>query len=369
MDKNTFESTNFIGQARILLAPLDWGLGHATRCIPIICGLIEQGHTVLIAAEGPTKKLLEQEFPNIEYLPLKGYKVKYAKRKSTLAFSILRQIPKIIGIIIFENNWLNRIIENKKIDIVISDNRFGLYNKNAHCVFITHQLLIKTPFLQGLLQKLNYRFINKFNECWVPDFYDEPSLADRLSHPKKMPSIPVRDLGLLSRFKKPKEVELQHILILLSGPEPQRTILEQKILKQLNFFPKPVLIVRGLPDSGSVLEVQKNVKYVNHLAAKQLEEAIHSSFFVIARCGYSTVMDLIKLQKKTILIPTPGQTEQEYLAKHLFTRKMAFCAKQESFDLKKALDTAKTFQYSFLDRNDATLLHEALAFKNFDKLL
>ena len=367
MDKNTFESPNFIGKARILIAPLDWGLGHTTRCIPIICDLIEKGHTVFIAAEGPIKKLLEQEFPNIEYLPLKGYKIRYTKRKSTLGFSMLWQIPKIIRIIIFENRWLNRIIEEKKLDVVISDNRFGLYNKNPHCVFITHQLLIKTPFLQGLLQKLNYRFINKFDECWVPDFCKEPSLAGILSHPQKMPSIPVRYLGLLSRFKTSKEEEPQHLLILLSGPEPQRTILEQKIIKQLNVFRNPVLIVRGLPDSRSFLEVQENVKYVNHLAAKQLEEAIQSSLFVIARSGYSTVMDLIKLQKKTILIPTPGQTEQEYLAKHLSSRKMAFTVEQESFDLEKALDAAKTFQYSFFSRDNDTLLQEALAFKNFFK--
>lgn len=364
MDKNTFESPNFIGKARILIAPLDWGLGHATRCIPIICNLIERGHTVLIAAEGPIKKLLEQEFPDIECLPLKGYRIRYAKRKSTLGFSIIRQIPKIIRIINFENKWLKRIIEEKKIDIVISDNRFGLYNKNVNCVFITHQLLIKSPFLQSFLQKLNYRFINRFDECWVPDFCDEPSLAGILSHPIKMPSIPVRYLGLLSRFKKTIEQDSKHLLILLSGPEPQRTILEQQIVKQLAFFSNPILIVRGLPGSKDILEVQKNVKYVNHLAAKELEEAIRSSQFVIARSGYSTVMDLIKLQKKTILIPTPGQTEQEFLARHLFNRKMAFTVEQENFDLENALEGAKTFQYFFFNRGDDTLLQEALALKN-----
>jgi predicted glycosyltransferase len=362
VDKNTCETGSFIGKARILIAPLDWGLGHATRCIPIICELINQGHTVIIAAEGPQKILLEEEFPGIEYLPLKGYYIKYSKTKSTFILNILWQIPKTLKAINFEKRWLRKIISSKAIDIVISDNRFGLHNNNIHSVLITHQLLIKSHFLQSFLQKINYYFINKFDECWVPDFKEEPCLAGILSHPKKMPSTSVRYIGWLSRFQKREQKQETILLVLLSGPEPQRTILENKILEQLRSIKKPALLVRGLPASKAPMHINDNIKSVNHLPARELEKAIHSASFVIARSGYSTIMDLIKLKKKSILIPTPGQTEQEYLAQYLLEKKMIYSVSQESFHLHSALEAAYNFPYSFFDR-DGTDLGEIISFK------
>ena len=361
MDKNTYEPGYFIGKKRILVSPLDWGLGHATRCIPIIYALIKQGHTVLIATDGPQKILLEREFPGIEYLPLKGYQIKYSKTKSAFMFTMLRQMPKALKAIISEHHSLEKIIRQKKIDIVISDNRFGLYHKHVHSVLITHQLLIKSPFLQGFLQGINYYFINKFDECWVPDFKEEPCLAGILSHPKKMPTIPVRYVGWLSRFQKAEHKLPTHVLVLLSGPEPQRTILENTIVNQLNDCVKSVLIVRGLPNHTSHLQVNDGVKYVNHLPARQLEDAIQSASFVIARSGYSTIMDLLKLKKKAILIPTPGQTEQEYLAQYLMDKKLVYSVNQDSFDFQNALEAASEFTYSAFDR-ETTALQETLSF-------
>jgi uncharacterized protein (TIGR00661 family) len=356
---------NLTGKPRVLVAPLDWGLGHATRCIPLISGLIKQGYVVMVAAEGRTKLLLEQEFPTLEYLPLKGYSISYTKTRVGLFFSMIRQMPKILSSIRAENEWLKKTVKKYGIDIIISDNRYGLFNKEIHSVFLTHQLLIKTPVFQKRLQKLNFYFINKFDECWVPDFNGEPNLAGILSHPKKMPAIPVRYIGWLSRFEKAEQKEEKHLLILLSGPEPQRTILENKILKQLENFSQPVLMIRGLPGDISSIQVPPNVKFVNHLPAKELKEAIHNSSFVIARSGYSTIMDLLKLKKKSILIPTPGQTEQEYLARHLLEKQLAFCAQQQTFDLNKALVAASTFPYSFLDRNATSSLEEALVFDKY----
>ncbi len=365
MNKKNLENLNFIDRSRILIAPLDWGLGHATRCIPIICELLKKGHKVFIAAEGSQKILLQQEFSDIKYLPLRGYGIRYSRTKSSLPFILLGQIPKVIRAIIYENHWLKKTIKENKIDIVISDNRFGLYSKSIPCVFITHQLLIPSPFLRGLIQRLNYHFINKYHECWIPDFSDAPNLAGILSHPKKMPAIPVRYIGCLSRFQKRIVKEDKHLLVLLSGPEPQRTILEEKIIKQLKDFKKKVLVVRGLPGNETTLRLGDNIKQVNHLPSRQLEDAILSSSFIIARSGYSTVMDLLKLKKKTILIPTPGQGEQEYLAGYLFQQKLAFCVQQESFDdVQKALNAAASFQYSFFDRDVTPILHETLAFKN-----
>lgn len=363
MDKNTDETINFIGSARILIAPLDWGLGHATRCIPIIYALVAKGHTVFIAAEGPSKILLQNEFSDIEYLPLKGYGINYSKTRYSLLWTILLQVPRILKAIMNENRWLKKTIKSKDIDIVISDNRFGLYHRKTRCIFITHQLIIKAPFLQRVLQKMNYHFINKFDECWIPDFKGEPNLAGNLSHPKEMPTTPARYIGWLSRFNRIVEQKETHLLVLLSGPEPQRTILEKKIADQLKTYLEPVVIIRGLPGSDTTLQVGNHITCFNHLPAKQLEDAIQSSSIVIARSGYSSIMDLLKLKKKSILIPTPGQTEQEYLGQHLLQNKLAFCCAQETFDLKNALEAASVFEYSVFDRDASFLLDEALSFR------
>jgi predicted glycosyltransferase len=342
-----------IGRKRILIAPLDWGLGHATRCIPIIKELLHRQHEVVIAAEGPIKALLENEFPGINCLPLRGYRIQYARTKNRLLLSIITQLPKLLLNINRERKWLEKIIKQKEIDIVISDNRFGLYNKKIYSIFITHQLLIKSPFFEQGLQKLNYSFINRFDECWVPDIEKAPNLAGDLSHPAKLPATNVRYIGCLSRFQNvEKTSEQKKLLILLSGPEPQRTLMEKKLILELNKLSRPVLFVRGLPGSLHPLAATSHITFINHLPASELQEAILQAEFVIARSGYSTIMDLIKLKKKSILIPTPGQTEQEYLAEYLMKENLAFSVNQKNFNLKNTLLDAQSFPYSFLELNN-----------------
>lgn len=334
---------------RILVAPLDWGLGHATRCIPIINELIVQDCQVMLAGEGRIKSLLSEEFPNLPFLDLKGYGIKYGKNRWETIGKMLLQIPQIIEAMDEEHNWLHTAIDEHSIDAVISDNRYGLFNERITSVFITHQLLIKTSAgdtADTWLQKLNYEYVNAFTQCWVPDAEGDQNLGGTLSHPKKMPDIPVKYIGALSRFKKSKtEQKQQHLLVILSGPEPQRTLLEEKILAEAVHYNGPILLVRGLPGRDENLPAQKNITAINHMSAAALQLAIEEAFLVISRCGYSTVMDLMTLQKPSILIPTPGQTEQEYLADHLMKGCRALCIDQEKFRLKGALYLASTFPY------------------------
>lgn len=346
--------------ARVLVAPLDWGLGHATRCIPIIQELIRNNCEVLLACEGKTEILLRQEFPTLNYIPLKGYNIHYGKTKWELYGKLLLQIPKILEAIHKENDWLDEIIDTYRIDAVISDNRYGLYSDKIPTVFMTHQLLIKTTLgekADRFLQKFNYHFIDEYSTCWVPDLQEETiNLAGELSHPEYLPQVPLHYLGTLSRFRKTVDYNTEkHLLILLSGPEPQRTLLEELLVTQLAAYNGQVLLVRGLPGySASDLEVPPHVRYVNHLSAIELQTAIEEASFVIARCGYSTVMDMVSLQKKSILIPTPGQTEQEYLAGHLMQQGIAFCMEQEYFDLTAALSMAQEFTYYFPENSSTT---------------
>jgi uncharacterized protein (TIGR00661 family) len=349
---------------KILVAPLDWGLGHATRCIPIIKALINQGCTVFLAGEGSTKNLLQKEFPELNFLSLEGYRVQYAKSRWKLPFSIAAQIPKILSAIKKENSWLQTVVEKHSIDAVISDNRFGLYHPSIPSVFITHQLSIKTglgSFADRWLQKLNYNYINRFSECWVPDAAGENNLGGELSHPKGFPATPVKYIGPLSRFSELTNENPKHILILLSGPEPQRTILEDQLLKQLKNYTAPVVFVRGLPGHAEEIKVPAHVVAYNHLPAEELQQKIVQALFVVSRCGYSTVMDMAALQKKSILIPTPGQTEQEYLAKHLMKKNFALCVEQKKFHLTNALELASVFNYQLAKFSATNNLHKAIS--------
>lgn len=361
MEKNT-------GKPRILVAPLDWGLGHATRCIPIIRELMTQGCEVWLAGEGAQEHLLKEEFPQLNFLQLEGYRIKYGKSANGLLLNILRQTNKILKAIKKENEWLKKMIVEYGFDAIISDNRFGLYYASVPCIFITHQLTIKSPlgkWSENILQKRNYKYINRFAECWVPDHIGGDDLAGELSHPLKMPAIPLNYTGPLSRFDSitplGDECRKDHLLIIISGPEPQRSIFENKIVKEISNYPGTATIVRGLPGSSSIIPSTNMIHFYNHLPAGELYKEILKAEYIISRCGYSTVMDLAALQKKSILIPTPGQTEQEYLAKYLVQKKFAYCISQKEFILADALASAKQFAYKFLEKNPDKILQQVIS--------
>jgi uncharacterized protein (TIGR00661 family) len=361
--KNNMNSDK--SKPKLLIAPLDWGLGHATRCIPIIQELLRQNCEVLLAGEGKTAFILREAFPHLPLLHLQGYDIKYGRNKWELIGKMLFQVPNILAKIDDENEWLRDAIEEHNIDAVISDNRYGLYNEKLISVFITHQLFIQTSIASiadNLLQKLNYQFVDEYNECWVPDFPSIPNLGGDLSHPIVLPKVPVKYLGPLSRFTKENHyTEGDKVLIILSGPEPQRTIFENIVLQQLINFSTPVILIRGLPGETNVPHLSGNITVYNHLPAKELELQIKNAAYIISRSGYSTIMDLISLGKKTILIPTPGQTEQEYLAEYLMKNRMAFCIKQDKFKLKNVLDLAASFDYLIPELPKVNYMQNAIA--------
>lgn len=332
---------------KILVAPLDWGLGHASRCVPLIKHLNNLGCTVIVAADGAQQKLLQIEFPHLQVEHLEGYNIRYSNSKRWFSLKIIYQFPKILKAIKKEHRWLNDILKKHNIDAIISDNRYGLWHPEKPVAFITHQLNIKTPFarLDDVVRNMHYRFINRFMQCWVPDFEGEVNLAGFLSHPKKLPGIPVKYLGAISRFDKQMVDEEYEVLIVLSGPEPQRSIFENKILQQLKSFNGKALMVRGLPGETKEHAPINQTKVLNHLPANELETAFSKSKYIISRSGYTTVMDIIKLEKKSILIATPGQTEQEYLADHLQQQNFCLAASQDDFKLEAVLQNAVTFNY------------------------
>lgn len=355
------------GKPRILVAPLDWGLGHATRCIPVIRELLQQGCDVWLAGEGMQEELLKMEFPQLPFLHLQGYRVKYSRSSAGMLWSMLRQSRSILSAIRAEHQWLIDAVTRYQIDAVVSDNRFGLYHASIPSVFITHQLKIRSTlgaWSEKWLRQKNYRYINRFSQCWVPDNKDGHSLAGQLSHPATSPKVPVLYTGPLSRFE-PDENEPEekkgHLLVILSGPEPQRTLLEDKIVNEISHYAHTATVVRGLPGTASLIPSSNTICFYNHLPANDLMKEMLHAEFIIARSGYSTVMDIAALGKRSILVPTPGQTEQEYLAGYLSAAGFAPFLSQKKFSLSAAIELAAGFGYRPGERKKNVLLAAAIS--------
>lgn len=310
---------------RILVAPLNWGLGHAARCIPIIHELLEQGHEVIIAADGYPLELLQQEFPYLTTILLESAPIKYSY-KNTQVGAMVRAIPSLIKGIFMEHEELKDIINEYGVNLVISDNRFGLWSKNIPCVYISHQLMIKMPHLlkrfEPIIWRIHRFIIHRYNECWIPD-EAENGLSGDLAHKYPLPKN-AKFIGILSRFSyvEAAKVDITYdVLCVLSGPEPQRGIWENELTELYHNENQKVLIVRGMPQHPQDVDQLDNITYVSHLPTPELKAHLLSAKEIICRSGYSSLMDLKVLGRTASLVPTPGQTEQEYLAELHFNNK------------------------------------------------
>jgi len=319
---------------RILVAPLNWGLGHATRCIPIINALINHNFEVIIASDGNALELLKQEFSTLKCLEMPSYNIRYSKNKSLLKLKLIKDSPKLLKTIKAEHKYTKTIFEDYKIDGIISDNRFGVYCKNIPSVFITHQINVLSGTTTWLTSKLHQRIIKKFDECWIPDYQGEPNLSGQLGHSDTF-NAQLKYIGSLSRFKK-QTLPLQYdLLVLLSGPEPQRTHLEEKLLSELKTYKGKIIFIKGIVESTQKKTQIENMIIYNYMTSEQLEKTINESKLVLSRSGYTTIMDLTKLGKKAFFIPTPGQFEQEYLAEKLEIDGLVPFCKQGDFTIKQ----------------------------------
>lgn len=339
---------------------MDWGLGHATRMVPIIDMLKQKGAEVVIGADNRPLAFLQQRFPDDEFVKLPGFNPSYPE-KGSVAGHLIQNYPRIKREAKKAHLLLQKIILEKKIDIVISDNRYEMYSDKTISVFITHQLNIQTSGWQKLadpfIKKIINRYIRHYDELWIPDNEGQPNLSGELSHVKKMPIKNTHYIGALSRFSGLQfqaSEEPTELLLLLSGPEPQRSILEKMLTEQALKTGLKTVILQGKPEESETHEIE-NVKTITHLSDSALAALIDSANLVISRPGYSTIMDLAVFGKKAIFIPTPEQTEQEYLAKELMYQGIAYSHNQSGFSLKMAIMEADKFTGINRIKNDTTL--------------
>ena len=324
---------------KILVAPLNWGLGHASRCVPLVQRMLDEGNEVILGGDGESLTLLRKHFPKLRYVYLASLNLRYSAGKRQV-LAMLSALPKLILWAYKDHIMLRSILREENIDRVISDNRFGLYNKATESIYITHQLHIMLPegwrWAEQIAARLHARIYTRFNKVWIPD-YEEffQSLAGELSHPQKSfvhrtsSLCTLSYIGPQSRFCNKnywtiKPSNSYDVVAVLSGLEPHRTILEKEILARFCGTEKQLLIVEGLLHRPNTRIKRGNITIVPHMADGELAAALKGAKHIIARSGYSTIMDLETLgllnskleeyRPEIELIPTPGQPEQEYLA-------------------------------------------------------
>ncbi|MFV8342803.1 glycosyltransferase [Flavobacterium sp. XS2P39] len=321
----------------ILIAPLNWGLGHATRCIPIIKALQENDYSPIIASDGIALELLRKEFPYLRTLELPSYEIEYPQNGKNFKWKLLKNCPKMIEAVWNEKKLVKKWIKKYSIDGLISDNRLGVFSQKVPSVFITHQLNVMTGNTTWITSKLHQHIIKKYKECWIPDLEETPNLTGKLGHMKKADFV-TRYIGPLSRMQKrdiPKQYDL---MIILSGPEPQRGLLEDKLKIEILKYHGMVVFIKGVIEKDQIKEQINNVTYYNFMNTRQLEQTFNASDKVLCRSGYTTIMDLAKLNKKAFFIPTPGQYEQEYLAKKLKKEGLVPYAEQNDFRIENLVE-------------------------------
>jgi uncharacterized protein (TIGR00661 family) len=299
--------------ARILVAPLDWGLGHAARCVPVIKALITHGAVPVIGADGGPLDLLRAEFPGLDYVRIPGMEVRYAKGRSQ-AWVLARQFPAMLRAVRGEQQLFDRLRKDLRPDAVISDQRFGIRADELPSVLITHQIFPFSPMAQGIVRRINRHHIDRFDRCWIPDHAIAPGLAGELSHGRHLPGA-MHYIGPVSRFDNDEvrsHPEAYRVVAVISGPEPQRTLFERRVIKELLMIDGRHLVVSGTPGLKEE-RTDGNVRIVPHLQAKALRNALLGAELIVSRTGYTTLMDLYALGRSALLVPTPGQMEQEYL--------------------------------------------------------
>lgn len=303
-------------------------MGHATRCVPIIKELISTGNTVILGTTTLTDKIFKQEFPKLERISLPEYNISYSSILP-LWLKLGSQYPKVKKVIKEEHTLIEKCVKEKKIDLIISDNRYGLYSAKAKSIIVCHQLNLKTPFFEKWSNSTHVDLLKKFNEVWVPDHEEKArKLAGELS--ENVFELNCRYIGPLSRLqKKEAEIKYDH-LFLLSGPEPTQTDLLNKLAEKLQSYMGKALIVTS---SEELPKLNEHVKLMRLPTTEELSAAITRSKIIVCRSGYSTLMDLDLLDKKElILIPTTGQTEQEYLAEYWSRKFKAVHLPEEQLD-------------------------------------
>jgi UDP:flavonoid glycosyltransferase YjiC (YdhE family) len=311
--------------------------------IPVIDRYISGGSSVILGGSGKSGELLKEAFPLLPFLEVPSVEIKYKGKGMFPFMSLLWQLPAMIVSVYKEHQHIKKIVSQYPVDIIISDNRYGLYCKKVHCIFVTHQISPVLPLMFKWAEYFLYRIlrtaIHKYNECWIPDFSGADNLTGNLSHRFRLPHN-ARFIGILSRFTKifPSDAldPGYKLVIILSGPQPQLRDFTQSIIEQTGRLKCKALIITGL--QHGIPSYSRQISVVPHLGIAEFKNALLHADVIVCRAGYSGIMDLFALGKSAVLVPTPGQTEQLYLAEYLSGKGSFNYVSQSQLDLNKIME-------------------------------
>ena len=346
---------------KVLVAPLDWGLGHATRCVPVIREFLRKGAEVEIAVVKANAAFFREMFPEVRQRIAPSYNIVYPKHGYNMALWLIKKSSHLNAVIRFEHRFAEEMVERHGYDIIVSDNRFGFYSTKAHSVYMTHQRRIAFPAALSALEGLGIRWHNSlmkhFDEVWVPDEERFRGYAGALSHVEGCP-VPVKFVGLLSRFAdfdvkkaadcangaaKTREGHTgKNVFAIVSGVEPARTQFETELREILPKIPGQHVMALGKPQKGTHSWTEGNIEFHNHMPTEEFARAVKNADWVISRGGYSTIMDMAYLGARCIFVPTPGQYEQVSLAKELASSGYAVHIPAQELSLKTLQKAFKT---------------------------
>ena len=354
---------------KILVAPLDWGLGHATRCVPIVKEFLRQGAEVELAVVKSNAGFFREVFPELRQRVAPGYNVVYPKYGFNMALWLLKNSAHLNAVMRYEKRYAEEMVERHGYDVLFSDNRFAFFSKKAYSVYMTHQRRIAFPPAVAALESVGVRWhrsrMRNFDEVWVPDVESAPGYAGALSHlpplrgAEKAPKI--KFVGPLSRFDEVagslKTSSLDagelpagslkldslnagkyRVVAVISGVEPARTQFENCLRDILRNVPGNHLVILGKPQAPRRSWTEGNIEFVTHLPTGDFASAVRNADWVISRGGYSTVMDMAYLGAKCVFVPTPGQYEQVVLARDLATAGYAISIPANRLSVESLLD-------------------------------
>lgn len=351
---------------KILYAVLNWGLGHSTRSLPILRELVKN-NDVTVLSTGRSMELLRSELPGIKFIDHPDYSVKYTKRGGLLMLSLFLQLPKILFRLREEHKFTEKLVVEHRFDMIVSDNRYGIYSKIIPSYFITHQIRFKlTPGLEKLefiSEYFNKLYFRHYNKIFIPDEEKDSNLSGDLSHGiKRINSSKLFYTGILADMNFDNEPVRSDYLIIISGPEPQRSIFEKKAIEQSSSLNGKIIIVCGKTESSGVRTIG-NTEIYDHASREMIYSMMKGTNMIISRPGYSSVMEIVSMNKKALFIPTPGQTEQEYLGRYFKEKGYFHSVQQKNMDLEKDILTADNIQcpVRFNPNNISGMLDEILS--------
>jgi uncharacterized protein (TIGR00661 family) len=323
-------------------------LGHATRSLPIIRKLLREGEDLTIVSHGNSLEFLKEELrgEEIKYFDIKDYPIPVSETKGEFIAKSFIYWPRFMRRMNRGIKFVTRLSERERFDVILSDGRYDIYSRRIPSYLITHQVRILNPFKLKILEFgseiFNLFFLKRFRKFLIPD-YENDDLSGRLSHDLKLiKKNHLSYIGVLSDFKKREIGKDIDYLFSLTGPEPQRGILERILMEQVKELDGRKIFTLGRPDLIRV-EKEGNIKIHGIVNKEKREELMNRAKLIISRSGYSTIMDLAVIKTKALLIPTPGQIEQEYLADFHNRKGNFYSVKQENLHLlaniKEALKT------------------------------